>query len=482
MRKNLLQNPGSHSESLFEKKVLSGLAASGIDVSAVSEKSPLGLAVSGGADSVSLLVSLSSVFDSSFLRVITIDHGIRPEEESGGDADFVKDLCKKIGIFCHVEKIPRGYIEGLSKKSSQSVEALARKVRYEAFASFIKNENLLALCLAHNQNDLCETVIMRFLQGSGSEGLSGIPRVRDKYVRPLLELSRSEIEAYLRKKNQAWRTDATNSDIKYLRNRIRNVLVPVLNENFPGWQKGLISGSKKAASDEDFLTGLLEIPADKACRDNKSCIRIDRSYFYSLHPAIGRRVFFDCLNKIGFGARFPYRCFEEILSWRNAGEKEVFFENVRVSLDSKNLVIEICGKNFPAEKASLEGGFYFVFRKAGDCAECGDFLIRAQATHGSACHSLSFLAKNPGPESFSLDVSLPLLVRSFIAGDEIKTSLGEFKALSDIFTDWKVPAPLREKALVIELLPSKKCRDSFLKAFIASHLGFKNWIVEEAKL
>ncbi len=487
MTKRIPQNFGTHSLSLFENKVLSGLKSCGVNIDSVSELNPLGLAVSGGADSVSLLVSLSSIFNPSFLRVITVDHGIRSEEESGGDADFVKGLCAKLGIFCHVEKIPHGRIEKLSKNDSLSVEAVARNLRYEAFSSFIEGQNLLALCLAHNRNDQCETVLMRFLQGSGAEGLSGIAQVRGKYVRPLLEISRAEIEEYLRKKNQAWRTDATNADTKYFRNRVRNVLVPVLEENFPGWQKGILAGAKKAAFDEEFLRSNVSDSFFEPAQSEQSVqtdklVKIGRSNFYSLHPAVGRRLFFDSLNKIGFGGRFPYRLFEEVLSWKDSGVQKLSFENVLISLDSKNLVLELCDEKTSLEDSFVESGFCFVLKNAGDCAEFNDFLIRVEKSSDSGRALLSFVPENPELEKLSFEVSLPLLARSCLPGDEIKTAEGKFKLLSDVFTDWKIPPHLRERVVVVEILSSQKTEKSFIKAFLASHLGFKNWIVEEAKL
>ena len=127
----------------FENKVLSGLASCGIEPDSVSKKSPLGAAVSGGADSVSLLLSLCAVFGSEKLRVITVEHGIRSAGESGGDADFVENLCRSLGVPCTLVKIPHGKIIELAKKDKKSVEEVARNFRYEAFESFIQKENLI---------------------------------------------------------------------------------------------------------------------------------------------------------------------------------------------------------------------------------------------------------------------------------------------------------------------------------------------------
>ena len=453
----------------FENKILSGLKACGIDFGKVSASSPLGIAVSGGADSLSLLFALSSVFASSCLRVITVNHGIRSDSESNGDAAFVQTLCESLSVKCSMVKIPHGKISSLAEKHVLSVEALARKYRYEAFESFIEEENLLALCLAHNQNDQCETLLMRFLQGSGNEGMGGIERVRAKFIRPMLAISRNEIESYLNEKNQGWCTDSTNSDTKYLRNRIRNLLVPLLDENFSGWHKALLAASKKALADEDFLQGEAEKFLDSAEHKNSSVI-IDRNSFFKLHSAIQRRVFFTALNDAGFGGRFPFRLFEETLSYGGKKSGEIHFENVCVSFDEKNLVIFLCNKKETEEKSGenfIESGFFFLIDGEGADLEIEGLSVRAgQVTE----------FQETGGKKLLLSAAIPFVLRSPLPGDAIKSADGKYKSLSEIFINWKIPESQKSRVIVVEEILSGG--EASVKALIAFHLGFKNWIVE----
>ena len=155
-------------------------------------------------------------------------------------------------MVCELEK---GQVAALADKKSIGIEAAARELRYEAFENFIVQKDLKCLCLAHNKNDQLETLLMRFLQGAGTQSRSGIPQVRGKYVRPLLNIERAQIEEYLTQKNISWRNDSTNSDTSYLRNRIRSDLVPVLNEKFSGWDKAVLTGAQKAADDAEVLEG-----------------------------------------------------------------------------------------------------------------------------------------------------------------------------------------------------------------------------------
>ena len=211
------------------------MLTAGIDF--VSDKKSIGIAVSGGADSVSLLVSLSHL-SKEFnvpLRVISINHNLREEKESFSDVKYVEFLCNEIiktgiDLKFFAVNFPRGKILEIAKERNKGVEEAARFLRYKAFDEFFINENVSCVCLAHNLNDNIETVLMRFLQGSSFEGLSGIKFVREKFVRPLLNISRKEIEEYLNSIKQNYVTDSTNNSLDYSRNRIRNIVIPELEK------------------------------------------------------------------------------------------------------------------------------------------------------------------------------------------------------------------------------------------------------------
>lgn len=454
----------------FEKKLLDSLKTFGLDFDSVSPENPLGIAVSGGADSVSLLVSLSSLFESESLRVISVDHGIRSEEESGGDAAFVKSLCEKFGIKCHVEKIDHGRIEKFALESSLSLEEVARNIRYEAFDSFIKREGLCALCVAHNQNDNLETVLMRFLQGGASESLGGISSTREKIIRPLLSFTRSQIEDYLSEKKIGWRKDSTNCDTKYLRNRIRNVLVPVLNENFPGWENALLLGLKKNRDDEEALGLMAEQNLNIVSFYEEKSFSVPRKRFFELPRAIQRRIFFSALNKIGFGSRFPFRTFETVLSYKNEKTSSLSFGNIFIELDCDNLSVRLSEK----KETLLESGFSFLISDFSDRIETYDFSVSVRPFSEEKNEAELVFFKD-GKECVALRAFLPLIVRSPVPGDCVFTSDGFYKNLSDVFSDWKISEKERGFVPVVEEL-SDSFEKRALKAVIASFCGGKNWI------
>lgn len=293
----------------FIKKVVDGFSKCNVEISSCNR---IGVAVSGGADSVSLLLSLVEIFGKEKIFVITVNHNIREESETKGDADFVLKLCEKIGVFCLLFEIEKGRVFEIAKNRQGGVEDSARFLRYEAFNSFIERYDLDFLCLAHNQNDQLETAIMRFLQGSGCDGGGGISFRREKFVRPLLDISRFEIESFLNEKNQTWRTDSTNFDTDYLRNKIRNVLIPQIDENFVGWRKSVLNGVEKNKDDEKTLSNICDLNEKFIVFENDT-VSFPREKFDCLENSIKRRIihkmfsFFKYKNISKNTFRFPYK-------------------------------------------------------------------------------------------------------------------------------------------------------------------------------
>ncbi|GHV96354.1 hypothetical protein AGMMS50293_26740 [Spirochaetia bacterium] len=224
-------------------------------------------AVSGGADSTAMLAALAAVSCNSVeppfapriaLRCLHVEHGIRPAEESRGDAAFVREFCAKLGVPCKIVSIAPGKIAAFAKRSGLGIEAAARLYRRRALlreARSIEAEcgNSVHILTAHTSGDLLETALMRILRGAGPAGLAAMPPGRGRFLRPLLALSRADVLCYLGEKNIPWREDSTNADIRFFRNRIRHRLVPLLNESFPGWQRGLAALAKTQSLAAAFI-------------------------------------------------------------------------------------------------------------------------------------------------------------------------------------------------------------------------------------
>ncbi len=187
-----------------------------------SEKIVIGL--SGGADSVALTHILYKAFSSEKLIVAHLNHMIRGEEALR-DEKFVVDFCETFNLEYNITRVD---IPMLSKELGISEEECGRKSRYNFFNSLCKENYLIAT--AHNADDNAETVLFNLIRGTGLKGLCGIPAVRDNIVRPVLDMTRKDIEEYCTKNNLNYVNDSSNFSNDYSRNKIRNCVMPVLKE------------------------------------------------------------------------------------------------------------------------------------------------------------------------------------------------------------------------------------------------------------
>src|SRR5579885_1855165 len=185
----------------------------------------VGVAVSGGADSVFLLHALHELAPRWNLRlsVVHIDHCLRGEE-SRGDAAFVRDLAGELALPFHPGECD---VARLCRETGDNLEQVARAARRRFFLGFLEDGRLDRVALGHTRSDQAETVLFRFLRGAGTAGLAGIrPVTPEGLVRPLLDVERSEVEGWLRERGIPWREDSSNADLAFARNRIRRQLLP----------------------------------------------------------------------------------------------------------------------------------------------------------------------------------------------------------------------------------------------------------------
>ena len=190
------------------------------------------LGVSGGPDSISMLNILNEIRNEQIIKfeiyVAHVNHLIR--EEAIDDEKYVRDYCDKNNIECYIKRIDIGQIANTKKIGT---EEAGRNARYEFFEDVLQKTGSNKIAIAHNKNDKIETIIMHLLRGSGLSGLKGIEAIRDnKYIRPLIECERQEIEQYCEKNKLNPRIDKTNFENEYTRNKIRNIVIPYIKKEF----------------------------------------------------------------------------------------------------------------------------------------------------------------------------------------------------------------------------------------------------------
>lgn len=256
------------------------------------------VAVSGGPDSVALLRLLYDLREDLELRleVAHLQHGIRGAEAQE-DARFVAELAERLGLPFHLKEIDLPRIKFAAGKGN--VEALARAERYRFFAEVARERKLDKIAIAHTQDDQAETVLMWFLRGSGLKGLGGMPRSyeldgadlgstrRLVVIRPLLEVSRVEIEEYLNEKHLTFRLDRSNQDPSFLRNWIRLKLIPQLKEKMDRHLPARLAQQTELIREEErFLSELARAEFDRI----QTPQGIDRRALLKYDKALQRRI------------------------------------------------------------------------------------------------------------------------------------------------------------------------------------------------
>jgi tRNA(Ile)-lysidine synthase len=234
----------------LEKTVLASLEAA-----VVKADDTLLAAVSGGADSTALLAALAALRGGARdfrLSALHVDHALRGEE-SRADAASVAALCDNLDVPCRVVTAPDGFIQGEERRGGRGIEAAARDFRHEALRGEAARIGARFILIAHTRNDALENTLLRILRGAGPAGLAAMPERAGAILRPLITLDRGEICAYLRERGITWREDSSNNDERYLRNRVRLRLVPLLDEHFPDWRKTVAALAETQALTAEFL-------------------------------------------------------------------------------------------------------------------------------------------------------------------------------------------------------------------------------------
>ena len=196
----------------------------------INENDKIICGVSGGPDSICMLDILKDLKEEFKFELIVchVNHLIR--EEAISDEEYVVNYCKVNNIKCYVKRID---VKKYADNNKQGTEEAGRNVRYEFFEEILQKEGANKIAIAHNKNDKIETIIMNMLRGSGISGLKGIePKRENKYIRPLIETERTSIEEYCKEKNLRPRIDKTNFINDCTRNKIRNVVIPYIKNEF----------------------------------------------------------------------------------------------------------------------------------------------------------------------------------------------------------------------------------------------------------
>jgi tRNA(Ile)-lysidine synthase len=246
----------------------------------------LGIAVSGGADSLCLLHVLLELRDefNLTLSIIHVDHNLRGPQ-SQADAEFVHKCAQQFSLPFHIRTLDLDSGHG-------NLEQEARRARHQFFRELIQNGTVDRIALGHTRSDQAETVLFRLLRGSGSAGLAGIRPVTDSgVIRPLIQVTRPQVESWLQKRGISWREDATNADLRFDRNRIRHRLLPHLEAEWnPGLSDILARTADWAFEEEQYWRQEIPRLAENWLCFAKESAVVDADRLAALPVAVARRL------------------------------------------------------------------------------------------------------------------------------------------------------------------------------------------------
>ena len=275
----------------------------------ISENDKLVIGVSGGPDSICILHVLNLLREKLKIQIFVahVNHMIR--EEADSETEYVQEFCRKLGIDCYVKKVN---VQEYAKKRKIGTEEAGRIIRYEFFdevaTKFLANK----IVTAHNSNDNVETILLNILRGSGLSGLKGIEAKReDKYIRPLIETTRQDIEEHCLRYGLNPKIDKSNLENIYKRNKVRNDLIPYIQKEFnPNILKTVNRLSEVAREENDYLEKIAKIKFEE-CNvgvtniDHPTIgeiarkeIILDLKKFNNLELVIKRRVILYTINKV----------------------------------------------------------------------------------------------------------------------------------------------------------------------------------------
>lgn len=382
------------------------------------------VAVSGGVDSVILFdLFLKNGFS---VGLAHCNFGLRAEE-SDGDELFVKNLAKERSVPYFIEHFDT---EKMAADERISIQMAARELRYNWFEEVMTREGYNYIATGHNFNDSVETVVFNLIKGTGLKGLTGISAKKGKVIRPLLFASREEIEVYASENDLAFRTDSSNSSLKYHRNYIRHKILPGFKNVNPGFDVTIKNTIHRLAGIQDFVIDWLESERTSYMYEDGKDIYLKKDFFSKIS---GPAILFEVIGIYGFNYD---QCESICKSIGNATGKIFSSEEYTLNIDREHLIIstkEDIGEKFEIshkDKLLVTDRFNLAFE-----------ILETKPVLDSDRH-IAYLDMDK--------LSYPLVLRSWNKGDWfIPLGMKGKKKLSDFMIDKKIPLNLKKRIMVL---------------------------------
>lgn len=431
----------------MKKKVLKYIS----DNSMIQRGDKVLVALSGGPDSVCLLHILCSLRDELNIEVFAahVNHLIRGDE-AFADEDYAKSLCESLNVDFFVKRVE---VEKIAKEKSISTEMAGRDERYSFFDEIKEKIGINKIAIAHNANDQAETLIMRIMRGTGLEGLVGIRPIRDGlYIRPILSLTREEIENYCEINNLDPRIDKTNLEELYSRNKVRLKMIPFIKDNFNSDIINTLNRLAYSASvDSDFIDGVVEEKYKEFCICNKDGVVINANAFLEKEAILTRIIRKALMDVSGAFNNFEMKHIYDVINLQKGKTGR------RLDLTNKIIAInEYCNIHIAKDEFINKQNQDELFK-----LNVENLIKSEKISIDFNSDSLSFeIVDNNGKIDFSKDTNVKYFsfdgvetinIRTRVNGDKmIPFGFKGEKKLKDIFINSKIPKEQRDKVSIIE--------------------------------
>jgi tRNA(Ile)-lysidine synthase len=408
-------------------------------------------AVSGGSDSVALLLILRALAAEGQLRlagVAHLHHHIRGRS-ADDDCAFVQALALRLDLPC---ELAHADVPALARQAGTSLEVAGRNARLDFYRHALGRLGARSVALAHTRGDQAETVLLRLARGAGPRGLGGMAPRSGHRIRPLLEVSRQELREWLVAAGQTWREDATNNDVAVVRNRIRHHVLPQLAFVNPRVEEALARAARIHAADADVLDELAGAEVARLVADGPGRVTIDLARLHQLPEALARRVVLRALDATDPSRAYGWDETDAVL--RRVIGRPLHIGRVRVELNGGFVVLTIRTPSSP--------------RAGGTAPADGPVVVLdvpGRVRHPSGWWTME--ADGPvarevmvpsSPNQVVLDAAAlgrHLTIRGWRPGDRVQPlGLGGRKKLQDVFVDRKVPRD--ERSLVPVVLDARE--------------------------
>ena len=331
--------------NMIEEKILNTIKKYNL----INENEKIICGISGGPDSICMLDNLKNIKQKINFEIIVCHINHLARKESTSDEQYVENYCKKNQIKYYIKRID---VKEYANNKKQGFEEAGREVRYAFFEEILKKENANKIAIAHNKNDKIETIIMNILRGTGINGLKGIEPIREnKYIRPLIEIERSEIEQYCKEKNLAPVIDKTNFINDCTRNKIRNIVLPYIKQEFNPNIIETIGRLSEVINEEDrYLNSIATQKFEKMkIKEESGHIILNLKEFNKEHHVIKQRIILYTINKtIGNVQNIEKINIDDIIKLcsKNIGNKYIMpNKNIKILINKSQIFFEKCNKN-----------------------------------------------------------------------------------------------------------------------------------------